>query len=322
MEYTTLRGTGATVSRVTLGTMTFGDQVDERDAIRMVDVALDAGVNVVDTADVYTGGRSEEIVGKALRGRRDQVVLASKVCNAVGEGPKERGLHRWHVIRGVEASLRRLGTECLDICYLHRPDRDTPIEETLAAFDDLVRQGKVMYVGMSNYAAWQVAHAKWLADGHHWASPTVIQVPYNLLARGIEEECVEFALELDVGVAVYNPLAGGLLTGKHAIDEGPRAGTRFALREDYHRRYWHPVNFDAAEKLAKIAADAGKGLAELALQWVMTQEVVDSVILGVSRIEQLESNLRLCEGRLDGETRARCDEVWSEVRGPHFRYNR
>lgn len=323
MEYQTLRGTGITVSRLCLGTMTFGAQTDEATAIRMVHTAIDAGVNFIDTADVYVGGTSEEIVGKALQGKRDKVVLASKVCNYVGEDRiKDSGLHRWHVIRGVEASLKRLGTDCLDICYMHRPDRNTTIEETLAAFDTLVQQGKVNYLGMSNYATWRICEALWKASVNRWPPPVVTQVPYNLLARGIEQELVPFSTSMNIGITVYNPLAGGLLTGKHARDRGPEKGTRFDLSEQYHQRYWLDSNLDAVEQLQALAAAAGKTLTQLAFQWLLSQPHVDSVITGVSKIEHLEENLRVAEGRLEDAALEACDKVWGKLRGDHFRYNR
>jgi len=303
--------------------MTFGEQADEATAVRMVDMAMDVGVNFVDVADVYVGGMSEEILGRALKGKRHRIVLASKVRNFVGEDErKDAGLHRWHVIKGVEASLKRLGTDCLDICYLHRPDPNTPIEETLAAFDTLVQQGKVMYVGMSNHAAWQVCEALWKSASHRLSPPVVMQVPYNLITRGIDEECVAFSKKMNLGLVVYNPLAGGLLTGKHSPAGGPVEGTRFEINPDYYRRYWHTVNFEAVEELRGIAADADRSLTQLALQWLVAQSHVDSVILGASKIEHLKENLAAAEGNLDEATLKACDEVWNKIRGVHFRYNR
>jgi 1-deoxyxylulose-5-phosphate synthase len=322
MESTILKGTGATISRLSLGTMTFGAQADEATSLRMVDIALDGGINFFDTADAYGKGRSEEILGKALGNRRDRVVLASKVCNPMGPDARDGGLHRWHVIRGVEASLRRLQTDCLDICYLHRPDRSTPMEETLAAMDTLVQQGKVIYVGMSNYAAWQVCRAQWLCQVHHWTAPVVVQLPYNLITRGMDEECAEFTQTMKVGVAAYNPLAAGLLTGKHARQTEPAKGTRFAMNKDYYGRFWHESNFNALEELSRIAADAGRSLTELALQFLLSRAVVDSVIIGASRPEHLEQNLAASAGRLGEATLDACDAVWQRLRGDHFRYNR
>jgi aryl-alcohol dehydrogenase-like predicted oxidoreductase len=323
MEYQQLRGTGMTVSRLSLGTMTFGAQTDEAASIRMVDMAIDAGVNFIDTADIYVRGVSEQLLGKALKGKRDKVVVASKVCNFVGEDRiKDSGLHRWHVIRGVESSLKRLNTDCLDICYLHRPDGKTPIEETLAAFDTLVQQGKVIYVGMSNFAAWQICEALWKSAANRWTPPVVTQVPYNIFTRSIEQELVPFSNKMDIGITVYNPLAAGLLTGKHSKVHGPLEGTRFAMNKEYLGRYWLDSNLNAVEALRSIAADAGKSMTELAFQWLLSQPHVDSIILGASKLEHLEENLKAAEGRLDSDTLAACDEIWQRLRGDHFRYNR
>lgn len=322
MEYRTLTGTGATVSRICLGTMTFGDQVNEAEAIRMVHRALDAGVNFVDTADMYTGGNSEIITGKALKGKRDSVVLATKVGNQVGPYElKDDGLTRWHVINGVEASLKRMGVECIDIYYLHLPDYRTPLEETLAAFDQLVRQGKVMYVGMSNFASWQSCQALWICDKRNFSPPVVTQHVYNLITRGIEQELIPFCRECGLGLTVYNPLAAGLLTGKHSRT-APAEGTRLQLNENYHDRYWHDSNFDALAELMEIAERAGKKPVELAFQWLAAQDVVDSIIVGYSRMEHLEENLTAWQGKLDDDTLEACDRVWNKIKGDSFQYNR
>jgi aryl-alcohol dehydrogenase-like predicted oxidoreductase len=323
MQYRTLTGTGITVSRVCLGTMTFGRETDEPTAIGMVRMALDAGVNFVDEADVYSGSRSETIVGKALEGVRDEVVLASKVANFSGKNRlRDAGLHRWHVIKGVEESLKRLRTDRLDILYMHRPDYATPIEETLAAFDTLVQQGKVIYVGMSNFAAWQVCEALWKADVRGWTPPVVTQLPYNLITRGIDQECVPFLKEMQIGMTVYNPLAGGMLTGKYERG-GPAGDTRFAENADYHRRFWHEANFAAVDRLKEVAATAGLSLIELSFRWLKTQSHVDAIIVGARTPEHLAANLAALEGDgLDEVTLQACDEVWAELRGPSFPYNR
>lgn len=323
MQYRTLTGTGATVSRICLGTMTFGDQVNEADAIRMTHRALDAGVNFVDTADIYTKGESEIITGKALKGKRDGLVLASKVCNQVGPYKlKDVGLSRWHVIKGVEASLKRLGTDCLDIFYLHKPDYNTPLEETLAAFDILVRQGKVIYVGMSNFAAWQTCQALWICDKRNYSPPVVTQQVYNLITRGIEQEFVPFCKEFKLGLVVYNPLAAGLLTGKHTVDKGPVDGTRLQLNKEYFGRYWNDANFDALSEIMEIAKKAGKTPTELAFQWIASHDYVDSILIGFSKMEHLEQNLTAWEGKLDNDTLKACDEVWNKIKGASFQYNR
>ncbi len=322
METKTLRGTGATVSRICLGTMTFGDQLDEAASRRAIDEAMDKGVNFIDTADAYTEGRSETITGKALKGKRDNVFLATKVANPVGPDPyKDQGLNRWHIIHGVENSLRRLQTDCIDLYYLHRPDRATPIEETMAAMDQLVTQGKINYVGMSNFASWQVCEALWKSDVNRWAKPVALQLPYNLITRSIDEECLEFSEKMDLGLVVYNPIAAGMLTGKHTRQKAEE-GSRLSDSKMYIERYWHESMFDAVEALQDVAEEAGLTLVELAYRWLMTKNLVDSVIMGVSRVEQVGANIAAAHGRLDEATMAACDGVWERLRGPHFKYNR
>ena len=213
-------------------------------------------------------------------------------------------------------------TDCLDILYLHKPDWNTPLEETMAAFDTLVQQGKIVYVGMSNFASWQVMKALWKCDVNNWAPPVVLQVPYNLITRSIDEECVAFSREMNIGMAVYNPLAAGMLTGKHTRDAAPVAGTRFDLNRDYYGRFWHDRNFDALDALKQISHTAGKTMIELSLQWLMSQSIVDSMILGASKLEYLTHNIQAADGRLDEDVLKACDAVWREVRGGHFQYNR
>ena len=303
--------------------MTFGSQVDEADSIKMIHRALDAGVNFVDTADVYNKGVSEIIVGKALKGKRDGVVLASKVGNQVGAYKlKDNGLTRWHIIKGVEACLKRLDTDCLDICYLHKPDYNTPLEESLAAFDQLVREGKVIYVGMSNYAAWQICQALWICDRNRFSPPVVTQNVYNLITRGIEQELVPFLREFNLGLTVYNPLAAGLLTGKHKFDSPPAEDTRFSLNKEYYGRYWMKSNFQALAELMEIAKQAGKKPVELAFQWLAAQDVVDSIIVGSTKMEHLEQNLTAWEGKLDNDTLKACDRAWGMIKSDSFQYNR
>jgi len=323
MEYRVLNHTDLEVSRLSFGTMTFGSQTGKADAVRMVHHCLDAGINFFDTANIYNKGQAEIILGKALAGRRDKVILATKVRGKMGEGPDDSGLSRAAVHKQLDASLVRLQTDCVDVYYLHQPDYAVPIEETLAALDEAVRAGKVRYPAVSNYAAWQVCEIHWICAKNGFQPPYISQPMYNLLARGIEDEYLPFCKRFGVAVVPYNPLAGGLLTGKQSRERGPISGTRFDGNQLYLDRYWHDDCFAAVEELAGIARDAGKSLVELSFQWLLSQPQVDSIILGASRLEQLEENLRACEGgRLDESVVARCDAVWKRLRGITPKYNR
>ncbi len=323
MEYRTLSNTGLKVSRVSFGAMTFGSQTDEATALRMVDRCLDAGINFFDTANVYNRGAAETILGKALRGRRERVVLATKVRGKMGDAADECGLSRAAILKAIDASLQRLGTDYVDLYYFHQPDYATPVAESLEAMNELVRAGKVRWPAVSNYAAWQVCEMLWIAEKNACRPPLVSQPMYNLLARGIEDEYLPFCKQYEIAVVPYNPLAGGLLTGKHARQRGPLPGTRFDGNTMYQERYWHDDDFAAVEELRGVAREAGKSLVELALQWLLGRPQVDSIILGASRIDQLEENLRACEGRpLDEATLTRCDAVWKRLRGVTPKYNR
>src|SRR5437773_4366096 len=288
MEYRLLPHTDLKVSRVSFGTMTLGFQADATSAARMVDQCLDAGINFFDTANMYNKGKSEEMLGQILAGRRQSVVLASKVRSKMGEAPDDVGLSRAAIRKAIEASLRRLGTDYVDVYYLHMPDYGVEIEETLEAMDELVRRGLVRYPAVSNYAAWQVCEILWLAEKKGFKPPYISQPMYNLLARGIEEEYLAFCRRFGVAVVTYNPLAGGLLAGKHARDGHTQAGTRFDNNALYQGRYWHGEYFDAVEDLRALARETGMTLVELALRWVLSQPLVDSVTLGASRAEQLQ----------------------------------
>lgn len=291
MEYRTLPHTDLRVSRLSFGTMPFGSQADEATSSEMVNRCFDAGINFFDTANMYNRGRAEEILGKALQGRRHKIILTSKVGAKMGEAPDEAGLSRAAISKALEASLRRLQTDYLDVYYLHWPDYQVPIEETLKAMDEAVCSGKVRYTAVSNYAAWQVAEIHCIASKKGYARPFISQPMYNLLARAIEEEYLPFSKHFEIAVIPYNPLAGGLLTGKHSRASGPIPGTRFDSNKLYQDRYWHADYFAAVEELAEVARQAGKTLVELSLQWLLGQSQVDSVILGASRPSQLEENL-------------------------------
>jgi aryl-alcohol dehydrogenase-like predicted oxidoreductase len=322
MEQRTLGTTDLAVSRVCLGTMTFGGQVDAAAAAAMVDYALDHGINFIDTANVYNAGHAEQVLGQVLRGRRDRVVLASKVGLKMGEGPDDRGLSRAALVKGIEGSLRRLGTDYLDLYYLHQPDYAVGLEESLQTLDQLVRQGKVRFPGASNYASWQVCRMLWLAQTNGWQPVRVVQPLYNLIARGIEQEFLPMCQDLRLAAVAYNPLAGGLLTGKHQ-SAAPLAGTRFERMPAYRDRYWHAANFEAVRELAAVAAAAGRSLVGLALAWLLHHTGVAGVVVGASSLEQLKENLTALEqGPLAPETVAACDRVWRTLRGVSPAYNR
>lgn len=322
METRTLGNTNLTVSRACFGTMTFGGQVDEAAAGRIVDLCLDRGINFFDTANSYTGGKSETILGGILKGRRDRVVLASKVGVKTGEPAGVSPLSRKSITENLDNSLRRLQTDYLDLYYLHMPDYETRIDESLAAMDDAVRAGKVRHPAISNFAAWQYTQALWISEKEGYRAAHVSQPMYNLLARGIEQEYLPFCKEFGIATVVYNPLAGGLLTGKQTR-ERPAVGTRFDNNQMYLDRYWHPAYFDAVDRLQEIAAGAERSMIDLALNWLLFHTPADCVILGASKIEQLEQCLDVFgRAALDAETITAVDQVWRDLRGVTPKYNR
>lgn len=320
METRELAGTGLKVSRICLGAMTFGGQTDQESAAHILDYALDQGVTFVDTANVYNGGESERILGRLLGSRRNGVVLASKVGMKVGE--EQPGLSRAAILASVEHSLSRLRTDYLDVYYLHAPDYTVPIEESLEVLHLLVRQGKVRHVASSNYASWQVCQMLAIAAQNGYAEPRITQPMYNLLARRIEDEYLPMAQSLGVATVVYNPLAGGLLTNKHH-GAGPTSGTRFDGNKQYLDRYWNDQNFAAVSQLADAARAAERSIVSLALNWLLHHSPADCVILGASRFEHLEMNLRACQdGPLPEEALTACGNAWRLLRGAAPKYNR
>ena len=304
--------------------MTFGEQVDADEAARMVHTCREAGVTMFDTSNNYAGGASEEILGQIVRPFRDQVLVSTKGGSPVDQADGSlAGLSRSAVHKAVDGSLRRLGLDHIDVYYMHRPDRGTPIEESLAALDDVVRAGKVRYVAQANFAAWQVTEMHFLARANSWAPVRVGQQMYNLLGRRVEAEYAASAEHFGWSTLAYNPLAGGLLTGKHRrpADE-PADGTRFT-KGMYRDRYWNPVQFDAVERLRAVAGRAGLSLVELALRWVLGRPLVSGILLGASSHDQLVANLRAVDGPpLDRDTLDACDGVWEGVGGVAPDYNR
>ncbi len=329
MEHTRLGRTGLQVSRLCLGTMTFGLQCDEPTSVSILDRAADGGITFLDTADVYplggtpeTTGRTEEIVGRWLKGRRDRFVLATKCFGRTGPARWDQGNSRKHILDAVDASLRRLQTDYIDLYQLHGPDPSTPIDETLKALDDLVRWGKVRYVGCSNFLAYQLARAIGRSEALGIVRFESVQPRYNLLFREIERELLPLCLEDGVGVIPYNPIAGGLLTGKHSPGAPPE-GTRFTLGTAggrYQDRYWHEGMFDTVEAIRPIAAEADMSMAQLAIAWVMAHPAITAPIIGASRPAQLDDTLAAAQRPLPPEIKRKLDDLTNVYRqGGHDR---
>ncbi len=296
--------TGVKVSRVALGTMSFGGDADEATAGAIWRAARDAGVNLIDCADVYNDGRSEEITGRLMKGERDQLVLATKAYFPTGKSFNDRGSSRYHLVRAVEASLRRLATDRIDLFYLHRFDDVTDLGETLRAVDDLVRAGKILYPACSNFAAWQVAHALGLQRAAGWAPLVAIQPMYNLVKRTAEVEILPMAQSLGVAVIPYSPTGGGLLTGKYGAGRAPDKG-RLLDTTMYKIRYSEPGFYATADAFCALAAELGHAPATLAVAWVASHPGVTSVLVGGRNVEQLAPTLAASTLELDPATRAR-----------------
>lgn len=325
MQYRKFGHTGLTVSRLCLGTMTFGLQTEEDVSQRILDTAADAGVNFIDTANVYPlgggesiAGRTEEIVGRWLKGKRDRFILATKAVGKMGPSAWDQGASRKHLLDAIDASLRRLDTDYVDLYQLHSDDAATPLDETLEALDVIVRSGKARYIGVSNFLAYRLARALGRADVLRVARFVSVQPRYNLLFRQIERELLPLAAEEQLAVMPYNPLAGGLLTGKHRVDAAPTSG-RFTETVGkagamYQERYWHKREFDTIEKLKAIAAPTGESLTRVSLAWVLANPLITSAIIGASRAEQLSDTLAASELVLDAQVKAQLDEATLEYR--------
>ncbi len=317
MEYRQLGGSGLRVSALTLGTMTFGGrgqfqavgQTDLEGARRQIDMALDAGVNLIDTADMYSDGAAEAILGRALNGRRDQVLLGSKVRFPMGPGPNDAGLSRHHLIEACEASLQRLGTDHIDLYQLHEWDGQTPLEETLTALDDLIRSGKVRYVGSSNFAGWQVMKALAIADAKGLPRFVSQQVYLSLQERSAEYEIVPSALDQRLGLLIWSPLAGGLLSGKYRRGEPAPPGSRRASEWDEPPVYDEDALFDTIDVLVGIAHEHQVSPARVALSWLLTRPGVTTVIVGARTDEQLADNLAAAELELSPDEVSRLEAV-------------
>ena len=312
MEYRSFGRTGIKVSSICLGCMMFGGKTPPSESYDIIDRALDAGINFIDTANVYSIGRSEEVTGEALKrnGKRHDLVLATKVHGKMGEGVNELGNSRRHIIEQCEASLRRLQTDYIDLYQIHRPQPDIPIDETLRALDDLVRSGKVRYLGTSTFAAWQVVESLWVSKELGLNRFVCEQPPYNLLDRRIERELLPMARTFGIATIPWSPLAGGLLTGKYKRGEEPPEGTRFGDQSNpLYRRRMNDRIYDVIEALQPIAEEKGATLSQFALAWCMQQPGVTSPIIGPRTMEQLEDNLKALEFTFDDDERKRIDRA-------------
>jgi aryl-alcohol dehydrogenase-like predicted oxidoreductase len=313
MEYRSLGRTGVKVSALTLGTMLFGGDTDESDAGRLLDCALERGVNCVDTANVYGRGASEQLVGQLLAqraGRRDRLIVSTKFHARMGDDPNAEGSSRRHLIEQCHDSLRRLGLEYLDVYYMHRPSTVIPIDETLRALDDLVRAGTVRYIGTSSFAAWQLVEALWAAKEHHLNRPVVEQSPYSLLDRRVERELLPMARSYGIGVTVWSPLAGGLLTGKYRGDSWPAdARLSASAPSGWVANHFTPQARQVVDSITALADEVGCTPTQLALSWLLSQPGISSSLVGARTVAQLEDQLGAVDVQLPTDVMSRLDEI-------------
>lgn len=309
MQYRQLGQSGVRVSVIGLGTNRFGyEHMPQPEVDRVIAAAADLGINFLDSADVYQGGRSEETLGNALKGRREQFVVGTKFFNRTGQGTNDWGASRYHLFNAVEASLRRLQTDRIDLYYVHNFDEKTPIPEMLRGLDDLVRAGKVRYIGASNFAAWQIARSNALADIHGWTPFAASQVHYHLLERGAEREMLGFCRSQGVGLIPYFPLAGGFLTGKYHKGQPAPAGSRGESNQ-YVQQYMTDANYALIERLSALAEQQGHTLGDLAHAWLLSHPEVSSVISGATRLDQVQQNVKAADWTLPAETFAAVNQA-------------
>jgi aryl-alcohol dehydrogenase-like predicted oxidoreductase len=313
MEHRRLGKTGLMVSELCLGCMTFGRELDEEGSKELVQRFLEVGGNFIDTADVYADGVSEEFTGRAVKDVREDVVLATKVRFPMGDGPNDVGLSRKHVIAGCEASLRRLGTDYIDLYQVHAWDAATPLEETLSALTDLVRQGKVRYVGVSNFTGWQLMKALYVSELHGFEKFASLQPQYSLVERNIEREILPVCREEGLGVIPWSPLGGGFLSGKYRRGEGPPQGSRIAEAVESMEEHWDrratERNWRTLDVIGEVSEETGKSYARISLNWLLRQEGVTAPIIGARRMDQLEDNLGAAGWKLSEEQIARLSEA-------------
>ena len=313
MEYRRLGDTGLMVSELCLGCMTFGRETDEGNSREIVSRFLEAGGNFIDTADVYSKGISEEITGRAIKGVRDDVVLATKVFFPMGEGPNDTGLSRKHITQGCEDSLRRLGTDYIDLYQVHCWDSATPLEEALSALTDLVRSGKVRYIGVSNFTGWQLMRSLAVSESHGFERFVCLQPQYSLVERNIEREILPVCLEEGLGVIPWSPLGGGFLSGKYRRGEEPPRGSRISEAVESMEEYWDrratERNWAVLDVVGEISEATGKSYAQISLNWLLRQPAVTAPIIGARTAEQLEDNLGASGWELDEEQVNRLSEA-------------
>jgi len=324
MKHISFGRTGLSVSRLCLGTMTFGLQCDEAQSHAILDAAAEGGINFLDTADVYplggdgkTVGRTEEIVGGWLKGKRHDFILATKCVGRMGPNRWDQGMSRKHILDAIDASLKRLGTDYVDLYQLHGFDPSTPIDEALEALDTVVRDGKARYVGVSNWMGYKLARAIGRSEVKNLVRIASVQPRYNLLFRTFERDLLPLCLEEGIAVIPYNPLAGGLLTGKHKQSAPPPSGTRFTLGNAgsmYQTRYWHEREFETIEAFRALAKDAGMSMTSLAVAWVLANPSITAPIIGASKPEQLADNLAALEKPLDADLKKKLDELTHQYR--------
>jgi aryl-alcohol dehydrogenase-like predicted oxidoreductase len=309
MEYRRMGRTGLKVSELCLGTMTFGHGADQAEAGRMVDLAFDAGINFFDTANTYGNGESETLLGKALGARRSEAVLATKFFNPVGPGPNDSGMSRVHIMNAIEGSLRRLGTDHIDVYYIHHVDVQTPLEEMLRAMDDLVHAGKVRYIACSNYQAWRLCDAIWISQSNGLSRFECCQPQYSLVVRDIEQELVPLCVEKGLGIVVWSPLGGGFLSGKYAPGERTRPGSRSEESWAYPQRYFAESADETLRALMEVSRELDREPAQVAVRWVVEQPGITAAIVGARDAGQLRTNLGVSGWRLKGEPLSRLSEA-------------
>lgn len=311
MNYRRLGNSGLKVSQLGLGTNAFGKRADQATSTRILDHALDHGINFIDTANIYAGSESERIIGEALVGKRDQVILATKAGLVKGQGPNERGSSRYHLQQELENSLKRLKTDYVDLYQIHTFDPNTPLEETLRTLDDMVSSGKVRYIGASNYAAWEMMKALGISELRGYARYVSTQTSYSLADRTPELELVPLCLDQGVGIIPYFPLAGGILTGKYSEGERTPSGSRADTDPNFNR-FLEDHNLKLGQQVSQLAAEHGHSPSALSLAWLMNRPAVSTVIVGATKTEQLDDNLKSLDIALDETLNSRLDEISSE----------